>query len=196
MTLNPLAAWHQVVQTRDPAGLDALLDEDAVFHSPVVHTPQRGRSLVRLYLGAALQLLGGGFRYVREVVGERAMPGHGRHDLGHHPVRRQLAEAKLAYDEIHTEFLGFNSLLGPLADDSKIEELNEVYLKMSVRAKDRRLAEAFPRQFPWLALSGPPTASGFSGIEPARQLLGLWPTLVRRDLVEPEVKVSLQDTAL
>lgn len=72
MTPNPLAAWHQVVQTRDPAGLDALLDEDAVFHSPVVHTPQRGRSLVRLYLGAALQLLGGsGFRYVREIVGER-----------------------------------------------------------------------------------------------------------------------------
>ena len=43
---------------------------------------------------------------------------------------------------------------------------------------------------------GPPTASGFSGIEPARQLLGLWPTLVRRDLVEPEIKVSLQETAL
>ena len=36
---------------------------------------------------------------------------------------------------------------------------------------------------------------GFSGIEPARQLLGLWPTLVRRDLVEPEVKVSLCETA-
>ena len=50
-------------------------------------------------------------------------------------VRRQLAELKLQYDEIHTEFLGFNSLLGPLADDSRIEELNEVYLKMSVRAK-------------------------------------------------------------
>ena len=110
-------------------------------------------------------------------------------------VRRQLAEMKLAYDEINTEFLGYDSLLGALADDSKIDDLNEVYLKMSVRAKDRRLAEAFPRQFPWLALSGPPTASGFSGIEPARQLLGLWPTLVRRDLIEPEIKVSLCDTA-
>jgi hypothetical protein len=110
-------------------------------------------------------------------------------------VRKQLAELKLQYEEIHTEFLGYDSLLGPLADDSRIDELNEVYLKMSVRAKDRRLAEAFPRQFPWLALSGPPTASGFSGIEPARQLLGLWPTLVRRDLIEPEVKVSLQETA-
>ena len=110
-------------------------------------------------------------------------------------IARQLAGQKLAYDEIHTEYLGYNSLLGDLADDSRIEELNEVYLKMSVRAKERRQAEAFPRQFPWLALSGPPTASGFSGIEPARQLLGLWPTLVRRDLIEADVKVSLQETA-
>ncbi len=110
-------------------------------------------------------------------------------------IRQQLVEMKLQYEEIHTEFLGFNSLLGDVADAAHIEELNEVYLKMSVRAQDRRLAEAFPRQFPWLGLSGPPTASGFSGIEPARQLLGLWPTLVRRDLIEPGVKVSLQDTA-
>jgi hypothetical protein len=110
-------------------------------------------------------------------------------------VRRQLAESGLHYEEIHTEFLGYDSLLGPLADDAHLDELNEVYLKMSVRTKERRLAEAFPRQFPWLALSGPPTASGFTGIEAPRQLLGLWPTLVRRDLIEPEVKVSLCDTA-
>lgn len=109
-------------------------------------------------------------------------------------VRRQLAEQQLAYDEIHTEFLGYDSLLGPLADDAQIEALNEVYLKMSVRARERRMAEAFPRQFPWLALSGPPTASGFSGIEPARQLLGLWPTLVRRELVEPQVNISVTET--
>ena len=41
-------------------------------------------------------------------------------------VRRQLAEAKLQYDEIHTEFLGYDSLLGALADDAHTEELNEV----------------------------------------------------------------------
>ena len=110
-------------------------------------------------------------------------------------IERQLAEMKLQYEEIHTEFLGYNSLLGDLADDAQLEDLNEVYLKMSVRAQDRRMAEVFPRQFPWLALSGPPTASGFSGIEPARQLLGLWPTLVRRELIEPAVKVSLCETA-
>ena len=106
-------------------------------------------------------------------------------------IRRLLAERRLQYDDIHTELLGLDSLLGPLADTSQAAELNEVYLRMVVRTRDRRLAEAFPRQFPWLGLSGPPTASGFSGIEPPRQLLGLWPTLVRRDRVEDRVRVAI-----
>ncbi len=109
-------------------------------------------------------------------------------------VRQLIAERQLEYEEIHTEFIGLNSLLGPLADTSRADELNEVYLRMLVRTPDRRLAEAFPRQFPWLALSGPPTASGFSGMDAPRALLGLWPTLVPRDLVEAQVKVSLSTT--
>lgn len=45
--------------------------EDAVFHSPVVHTPQEGRPIVIAYLSAASKTLGNdSFRYVREIVGE------------------------------------------------------------------------------------------------------------------------------
>jgi hypothetical protein len=109
-------------------------------------------------------------------------------------VRQLIAERQLEYEEIHTEFIGLNSLLGPLADTSHADELNEVYLRMLVRTQDRRLAEAFPRQFPWLALSGPPTASGFSGMDAPRALLGLWPTLVPRDLVETQIKVTVSTT--
>ena len=70
MAHDALAAWHRIVATRDAAGLAALLHEDAVFHSPVVHTPQRGRAIVLAYLGAALQVFGNPtFRYVREVAG-------------------------------------------------------------------------------------------------------------------------------
>jgi hypothetical protein len=108
-------------------------------------------------------------------------------------VRRRLAEQHLVYEEIHSEYLGYDSLLGPLADDSHVADLNEVYLRMAVRTPDKRLAEAFPRQFPWLALSGPPTASGFSGIEPARALLGIWPTLAARELIEPQVRVTVTE---
>ncbi len=109
-------------------------------------------------------------------------------------VRQLLGERKLDYDEIHTEFIGLDSLLGPLADTTHADELNEVYLRMVVRTQDQRMAETFPRQIPWLALSGPPTASGFSGIEPARALLGLWPTLARRESIEAQVKVQVIET--
>lgn len=67
---NALDDWHRLVRTGDPAGLNALLAEDAVFHSPVVHTPQRGRALAAAYLGAAFKVFAGpAFRYVREIVG-------------------------------------------------------------------------------------------------------------------------------
>ncbi len=70
MNEHPIAAWHRLVREQDAGGLRSLLDEDAVFHSPVVHTPQRGRELAAMYLGAAFQVFfGPGFRYVREIIG-------------------------------------------------------------------------------------------------------------------------------
>ena len=67
-----LAAWHRLVHTHDAAGLEALLAEEAVFHSPVVHTPQRGKAITARYLAAAFEVFfQEGFRYVREVVQDR-----------------------------------------------------------------------------------------------------------------------------
>jgi hypothetical protein len=60
-----------LLAARNAAGLADLLADDAVFHSPVVHTPQRGKALTQMYLAGAMQVLGQpGFRYLREVVGE------------------------------------------------------------------------------------------------------------------------------
>ena len=53
-----LARWHEIVESRDPAALPAMIAEDAVFNSPAVHEPQRGRDLVVAYLSAALVVLG------------------------------------------------------------------------------------------------------------------------------------------
>jgi hypothetical protein len=59
--------WHRLVADRDMAALDDLLADDVVFHSPVVHTPQSGKPLTRMYLQAAMHVLGNGdFRYVGE----------------------------------------------------------------------------------------------------------------------------------
>jgi hypothetical protein len=70
MKEHPIATWHRLVRTRDPSGLNELLADDVVFHSPVVHTPQRGKALTAWYLGAAFQVFfNDSFRYVREIVG-------------------------------------------------------------------------------------------------------------------------------
>ena len=74
-TRDGLAQWHTYIKTDDAAILSDLLAEDAVFHSPVVHTPQEGKAIVMKYLLSAAQVLNGeGFGYVREVVdGENVM---------------------------------------------------------------------------------------------------------------------------
>lgn len=70
--IDTLNAWHEIVRARDISGLDKLLAEDVVFHSPVVHTPQRGKAICTKYLYGALQVLNNEhFRYEREVVGAR-----------------------------------------------------------------------------------------------------------------------------
>ncbi|GAO54357.1 MULTISPECIES: nuclear transport factor 2 family protein [unclassified Novosphingobium] len=64
-----LAAWHRYMLDSDPALLEELIAPDAVFHSPVVHTPQEGREKVLMYLTAAAGVFGNGtFAYVRELV--------------------------------------------------------------------------------------------------------------------------------
>ena len=67
---HPVARWHRILEDRDIAALASLLHDDAVFLSPVVHTPQRGKRIVMAYLGAAAVVLANPrFRYVREIVG-------------------------------------------------------------------------------------------------------------------------------
>ena len=71
-----VSAWHAYMEGGgDPQALRDMLAEDAVFHSPVVHSPQAGRDKVFAYLHAASHVLGGDdFRYEREIIdGDQAM---------------------------------------------------------------------------------------------------------------------------
>jgi len=64
-----LHRWHDQMQSSDMSKLESLLAEDVVFHSPVVHSPQKGREIVCLYLRAANNIFSDTqFQYVREVV--------------------------------------------------------------------------------------------------------------------------------
>jgi hypothetical protein len=72
--LDVVSRWHGFVQRPDPLTLDRLLDEDVVFFSPVVFTPQRGKAVTKAYLLAAATALAGdgAFRYTKEIVGDRS----------------------------------------------------------------------------------------------------------------------------
>ena len=67
MSMTGLDKWYGYMRSHDRAALWDLLHPDAVFESPVVHTPQRGRDITFKYLSSAEKVLGGpGFRYVGE----------------------------------------------------------------------------------------------------------------------------------
>jgi SnoaL-like domain len=71
MKIDTVAAWHKIVANRDIEGLASLLADNAVFHSPVVHSPQVGKALTQSYLTAAFGVFfNASFHYVREIVGE------------------------------------------------------------------------------------------------------------------------------
>ncbi|MBV8665659.1 MAG: DUF1446 domain-containing protein [Burkholderiaceae bacterium] len=108
-------------------------------------------------------------------------------------VEQMLKEQKQSYDELRIEYQGYDSILGPLVDPAQRDALNEVYLRMALRTQDKRVADGFGRLFPWLALSGPPFVGGRINIQPASELLAIWPTLVSRELVEAGVSVEVTE---
>jgi hypothetical protein len=67
MTGDALDKWYGYIKSHDDAMLWDLLHPDAVFESPVVYTPQRGREITFKYLSSATKVLGGeGFVYLGE----------------------------------------------------------------------------------------------------------------------------------
>jgi SnoaL-like domain len=68
--IDTIKTWHALVHSRDMQTLQDLLADEVVFHSPVVHTPQKGKAITALYLTGALHTLNNEhFRYEREIIG-------------------------------------------------------------------------------------------------------------------------------
>ncbi|QQK78690.1 DUF1446 domain-containing protein [Salicibibacter cibi] len=107
-------------------------------------------------------------------------------------VRAQMKRYGWEYDEIRTDYVGYNSLLGPVAEEPN-EPLNEVYLRMAVRAKTKKDAAKLSRMFPPLALDGPPSMGGAVGNIPPRKLIGMWSSLIPRELIEKDIEIQMNE---
>jgi hypothetical protein len=85
MIEHVIEKWHAHLRGELPGGLDELLDDDVVFYSPIVYTPQVGKAITTLYLQAAGQTLPGdqttptspgdeaprgAFRYTKSVLAD------------------------------------------------------------------------------------------------------------------------------
>ncbi len=82
MTNITLQRWHEYANAKDPELLAQILHDDAVFHSPVVHTPQVGKPIVTAYLQAAMAVFGqGSFEYLGEWSSENGAVNEFRAEL-------------------------------------------------------------------------------------------------------------------
>lgn len=104
-------------------------------------------------------------------------------------LRTRLADLGLTFDEIRTEFMGYNSCHGPLA--VKPDEINEVVLRFGVRGPDYKAVERFGMELAPLILTGPPAVTGFAGGRPKpSEVIAYWPALMPKSAVTPAVEVA------
>jgi len=70
------------------------------------------------------------------------------------------------------------------------EDPPEVVLRLGVKGPDRAKVDRFGMELVPLVTSGPPGVTGFAGGRPkATEIIGFWPALVRKDLIETRVTV-------
>ena len=103
-------------------------------------------------------------------------------------LRARLSDLRLPFEEIRTEFVGYDSCHGPLAHGN--EEVNEVVLRIGVRGGDYQAVERFVKEIAPLILTGPPSVTGFAGGRPKpSEVIAYWPALIPKSAVTPSVEV-------
>ncbi len=103
-------------------------------------------------------------------------------------LRKRLDRLGLEFDEIHTEYIGYNAGHGALSPD--LNEPNEVIISIGARGKSRAAIERFSREIIPLVLTGPPSVTGFGGGRPrVREIFAYWPALLPMHVVTPKVTI-------
>lgn len=105
-------------------------------------------------------------------------------------LRKRLENLNLKFDEIKTEFVGYNATQGPLSTEIDEDKINEIMLRIGVRSNDYASVERFGKEIAPLILTGPPSVTGFAGGRPKpSEVVAYWPALIPKNLVKPEIKI-------
>ena len=106
-------------------------------------------------------------------------------------LRARLDRLGLTFDEIRTEYVGWNATHGRLAGPPP-PDLPEVELRVAVRSESRAAVEAFTREIAPLILTGPPGVTGFGGGRPhVQDIVAYWPALIDRAEIEAGLRVDV-----
>lgn len=100
-------------------------------------------------------------------------------------LMKKLRRKGLIANDIHISYVGLNALHLGVADMNPelVKHMNEVVLRIAIRADSKEEAAKIIPEIAPLQLNGPPGASFFGGRAHVQEVIGLWPTLIPRDFV-------------
>lgn len=105
-------------------------------------------------------------------------------------LRKRLKNLNLQFDEIRTEFVGYNACHETLAIKLPEDKINEIMLRLAVRSHDYNSVERFGKEIAPLILTGPPAVTGFAGGRPKpSEVVAYWPALIPKNLVSPQIEI-------
>ncbi|MGI9181541.1 MAG: acyclic terpene utilization AtuA family protein [Longimicrobiaceae bacterium] len=108
-------------------------------------------------------------------------------------LRERLDRLGLEFDEILTEYVGWNATHGPLAGEIP-RDLPEVTVRWGVRGQDFAAVDRFTKEIAPLVLAGPPSVTGFAGGRPrVQEIVAYWPALIPKQEIEPYLRVDVRE---
>src|SRR5690606_29098223 len=106
-------------------------------------------------------------------------------------LRERLDRLGLEFDELLTEFVGWNATHGPLSGEPP-RDLPEVTVRWGVRSDSYEAVARFTKALAPLVLAGPPSVTGFAGGRPrVQEIVAYWPALIPKSEIEPHLKVQV-----
>ncbi|MGE3802840.1 MAG: acyclic terpene utilization AtuA family protein [Candidatus Kapaibacterium sp.] len=106
-------------------------------------------------------------------------------------LRQRLSNLGLEFDEVLTEYIGYNACHGPLSEAANPDP-QEVMLRVGVRGQDREAVERFGKEIAPLILTGPPNVTGFAGGRPRpSDVVAYWPALIEKTLIDSRIQVEV-----